>query len=99
MFIIKLTPPRSFRSTKGASKARRDLINAEIQKLRALLPISAEERERLSYLHAMSVICTFIRKSVLLARKTFRLIYSNNNNNNNRDSPFEHSDHPCTWAS
>ncbi|XP_053088294.1 neuronal PAS domain-containing protein 4-like isoform X1 [Pangasianodon hypophthalmus] len=59
---------RKFRSTKGASKARRDLINAEIRKLRALLPISAEERERLSYLHAMSVICTFIRKSVLLAR-------------------------------
>ncbi|XP_046728814.1 LOW QUALITY PROTEIN: neuronal PAS domain-containing protein 4-like [Silurus meridionalis] len=59
---------RKFRSTKGASKARRDLINAEIQKLRALLPISAEERERLSYLHAMSVVCTFIRKSVLLGR-------------------------------
>ncbi|TTU93294.1 Neuronal PAS domain-containing protein 4-like [Bagarius yarrelli] len=57
---------RKFRSTKGASKARRDLINAEIRKLRALLPIKAEERERLSYLHAMSVICTFIRKSVLL---------------------------------
>ncbi|XP_060781035.1 neuronal PAS domain-containing protein 4-like isoform X2 [Neoarius graeffei] len=59
---------RKFRSTKGASKARRDLINAEILKLRALLPVSAEERERLSYLHAMSVICTFIRKSALLAR-------------------------------
>ncbi|KAM9477757.1 neuronal PAS domain-containing protein 4-like [Clarias gariepinus] len=59
---------RKFRSTKGASKARRDLINAEIQTLRALLPISPDERERLSYLHAMSVICAFIRKSVLLAR-------------------------------
>ncbi|XP_058241667.1 neuronal PAS domain-containing protein 4-like [Hemibagrus wyckioides] len=59
---------RKFRSTKGASKARRDLINAEIRKLRALLPISAEDRERLSYLHTMSVICTFIRKSVLLER-------------------------------
>ncbi|XP_062851479.1 neuronal PAS domain-containing protein 4-like [Trichomycterus rosablanca] len=54
------------RSTKSASKARRDLINSEIQKLRALLPIRSEERERLSYLHAMSIICTFIRKSALL---------------------------------
>lgn len=55
------------RSTKGASKARRDHINAEIRTLRSLLPISAEDQERLSYLHSMSLICTFIRKSVLLS--------------------------------
>ncbi|XP_030628153.1 neuronal PAS domain-containing protein 4-like [Chanos chanos] len=56
---------KRFRSTKGASKARRDHINGEIRNMRALLPISQEDQERLSYLHSMSVICTFIRKSVL----------------------------------
>ncbi|XP_056616923.1 neuronal PAS domain-containing protein 4-like isoform X2 [Triplophysa dalaica] len=54
------------RSTKGASKARRDHINAEIRSLRAMLPICADEHERLSYLHSMSIICTFMRKSALL---------------------------------
>ncbi|XP_051503822.1 neuronal PAS domain-containing protein 4-like isoform X2 [Myxocyprinus asiaticus] len=54
------------RSTKGASKARRDHINGEIRTLRALLPISSEDQEQLSYLHSMSLICTFIRKSVML---------------------------------
>uniref|UniRef100_A0A8B9GRP2 PAS domain-containing protein n=1 Tax=Astyanax mexicanus TaxID=7994 RepID=A0A8B9GRP2_ASTMX len=57
----------SCRSTKGASKARRDHINAEIRKMRELLPIPAEEQERLSYLHTMSIICTFIRKTILLS--------------------------------
>ncbi|XP_061602057.1 neuronal PAS domain-containing protein 4-like [Cololabis saira] len=57
---------RRFRSTKGASKARRDHINHEIRNMRALLPISQEEQERLSYLHSMAAICTYIRKSVLL---------------------------------
>ncbi|XP_077098063.1 neuronal PAS domain-containing protein 4-like isoform X1 [Siphateles boraxobius] len=57
---------KRFRSTKGASKARRDLINAEIRSLRELLPIGSEDQERLSYLHSMAIICTFIRKSVLL---------------------------------
>ncbi|KAJ8361432.1 hypothetical protein SKAU_G00179570 [Synaphobranchus kaupii] len=52
------------RSTKGASKARRDHINGEIRHMRHLLPIRAEERERMSYLHSMAAICTFIRKSV-----------------------------------
>lgn len=54
----------SRRSTKGASKARRDHINSEIRCMRALLPIPLEDQERLSYLHSMSAICTFIRKSV-----------------------------------
>lgn len=53
------------RSTKGASKARRDHINHEIRSMRALLPISQEDQERLSYLHSMAAICTYIRKSVL----------------------------------
>ncbi|XP_063348302.1 neuronal PAS domain-containing protein 4-like [Pelmatolapia mariae] len=56
---------RRFRSTKGASKARRDHINHEIKNMRALLPITLEDQERLSYLHSMAVICTYIRKSVL----------------------------------
>ncbi|KAM9727036.1 neuronal PAS domain-containing protein 4-like [Menidia menidia] len=55
---------RRFRSTKGASKARRDHINHEIKNLRALLPITQEDQERLSYLHSMAAICTYIRKSV-----------------------------------
>uniref|UniRef100_A0A671KMA0 Neuronal PAS domain-containing protein 4-like n=1 Tax=Sinocyclocheilus anshuiensis TaxID=1608454 RepID=A0A671KMA0_9TELE len=54
-------------STKGASKARRDHINAEIRTLRSLLPISAEDQERLSYLHSMSLVCSFVRKSTLLS--------------------------------
>ncbi|KAI4876763.1 hypothetical protein NFI96_017997 [Prochilodus magdalenae] len=57
----------SCRSTKGASKARRDHINAEIRNMRALLPISVEDQDRLSYLHSMAIICTFIRKTVLLS--------------------------------
>ncbi|KAM7385849.1 hypothetical protein PAMP_001904 [Pampus punctatissimus] len=54
----------SHRSTKGASKARRDHINHEIRNMRALLPITQEDQERLSYLHSMAAICTYIRKSV-----------------------------------
>uniref|UniRef100_A0A665WNP7 Neuronal PAS domain protein 4 like n=1 Tax=Echeneis naucrates TaxID=173247 RepID=A0A665WNP7_ECHNA len=59
----------SHRSTKGASKARRDHINYEIRNMRSLLPISLEDQERLSYLHSMAAICTYIRKSVLLQGK------------------------------
>ncbi|XP_068597675.1 neuronal PAS domain-containing protein 4-like [Brachionichthys hirsutus] len=59
------TSYRKFRSTKGASKARRDHINHEIRNMRALLPMAQEDRERLSYLHSMAAICTYIRKSVL----------------------------------
>ncbi|XP_042625523.1 neuronal PAS domain-containing protein 4-like [Cyprinus carpio] len=61
-----LRASQRFRSTKGASKARRDHINGEIRNMRALLPISAEDQERLSYLHSMSLICTYVRKTVLL---------------------------------
>ncbi|XP_034538017.1 neuronal PAS domain-containing protein 4-like [Notolabrus celidotus] len=59
-------PCRRLRSTKGASKARRDHINHEIRNMRALLPVSRDDQERLSYLHSMAAICTFIRKTVLL---------------------------------
>lgn len=53
------------RSTKSASKARRDQINAELQALRSLLPISAREKERLSYLHTMALVCLRLRGAQL----------------------------------
>lgn len=53
-----------YRSTKGASKARRDQINAEIRNLKDLLPISDVDKARLSYLHIMSLACMYTRKSV-----------------------------------
>ncbi|KAM6459280.1 uncharacterized protein PHA67_008249 [Liasis olivaceus] len=61
----KLCAPRPFRSTKGASKARRDQINVELQTLRSLLPISEQEKEQLSYLHTMALVCFHIREAQL----------------------------------
>ena len=65
----------SHRSTKGASKARRDHINHEIRNMRALLPVTQEDQERLSYLHSMAAICTYIRKSVLFQGKSPRFSF------------------------
>ncbi|XP_043934160.1 neuronal PAS domain-containing protein 4 isoform X2 [Protopterus annectens] len=56
-----------YRSTKGASKARRDQINAEIRNLKELLPIAEAEKARLSYLHIMSLACIYTRKSVFFS--------------------------------
>ncbi|NXL01187.1 NPAS4 protein, partial [Mesembrinibis cayennensis] len=56
---------KPFRSTKSASKARRDQINAELQALRSLLPISVREKERLSYLHTMALVCLRLRGAQL----------------------------------
>ncbi|KAM9609058.1 neuronal PAS domain-containing protein 4-like isoform 2-T2 [Morphnus guianensis] len=56
---------KPFRSTKSASKARRDQINVELQALRSLLPISAQEKERLSYLHTMALVCLRLRGAQL----------------------------------
>lgn len=56
-----------YRSTKGASKARRDQINAEIRNLKDLLPISDVDKARLSYLHIMSLACMYTRKSVFFS--------------------------------
>ncbi|NXJ97704.1 NPAS4 protein, partial [Corythaixoides concolor] len=56
---------KPFRSTKSASKARRDQINVELQELRSLLPISAREKERLSYLHTMALVCLRLRGAQL----------------------------------
>ncbi|KAG1940639.1 neuronal PAS domain-containing protein 4B [Pimephales promelas] len=57
-----------YRSTKGASKARRDQINAEIRNLKDLLPISDADKARLSYLHIMSLACIYTRKSVFFSQ-------------------------------
>lgn len=57
-----------YRSTKGASKARRDQINAEIRSLKDLLPISDADKARLSYLHIMSLACMYTRKSVFFSQ-------------------------------
>ncbi|XP_046483906.1 neuronal PAS domain-containing protein 4A-like isoform X1 [Neodiprion pinetum] len=51
------------KSTKGASKLRRDLINAEIANLRDLLPLPASTRQRLSQLQLMALVCVFLRKA------------------------------------
>ncbi|XP_061541972.1 neuronal PAS domain-containing protein 4A [Phycodurus eques] len=56
-----------YRSTKGASKARRDQINAEIRNLKDLLPISDADKAKLSYLHIMSMACMYTRKSVFFS--------------------------------
>ncbi|KAK6477700.1 neuronal PAS domain-containing protein 4 isoform X1 [Huso huso] len=57
-----------YRSTKGASKARRDQINAEIRNLKDLLPISEADKSRLSYLHIMSLACMYTRKSIFFSQ-------------------------------
>ncbi|XP_041099320.1 neuronal PAS domain-containing protein 4A isoform X2 [Polyodon spathula] len=57
-----------YRSTKGASKARRDQINAEIRNLKDFLPISEADKSRLSYLHIMSLACMYTRKSVFFSQ-------------------------------
>ncbi|XP_053133205.1 neuronal PAS domain-containing protein 4 [Hemicordylus capensis] len=57
-----------YRSTKGASKARRDQINAEIRNLKDLLPIPEGDKLRLSYLHIMSLACLYTRKSVFFPK-------------------------------
>ncbi|KAJ4945899.1 hypothetical protein JOQ06_023577 [Pogonophryne albipinna] len=57
-----------YRSTKGASKARRDQINVEIRNLKDLLPISEADKARLSYLHIMSLASMYTRKSVFFTQ-------------------------------
>ena len=51
------------KSTKGASKQRRDSINAEIANLRDLLPLPSSTRQRLSQLQLMALVCVYVRKS------------------------------------
>lgn len=51
------------KSTKGASKQRRDQINAEIAQLRELLPLPVSTRQRLSQLQLMALVLVYVRKS------------------------------------
>lgn len=50
------------KSTRGASKMRRDLINNEIVKLRDLLPLPSTTRQRLSQLQLMALVLVYVRK-------------------------------------
>ncbi|KAL4717268.1 hypothetical protein ACJJTC_017155 [Scirpophaga incertulas] len=59
MFLSRFEPTKS---TKGASKMRRDLINAEISNLRDLLPLPPSTRQRLSQLQLMALVCVYLRK-------------------------------------
>uniref|UniRef100_A0A4W3GYH4 BHLH domain-containing protein n=1 Tax=Callorhinchus milii TaxID=7868 RepID=A0A4W3GYH4_CALMI len=56
-------------STKGASKARRDQINAEIRRLRELLPISETDKGHMSYLHTMSLVTIYLRRAACTQRE------------------------------
>ena len=63
------------RSTKGASRQRRSLINGEILSLRQLLPVSDCTRQRLSQLQTMSLACIFIRKYQLLGASSSECLF------------------------
>jgi len=53
------------RSTKGASKQRRDAINEHVGQIRELLPVSEAARSRLSQLQVMALARSYIAKSNL----------------------------------
>ncbi|KAF2367931.1 PAS domain [Trinorchestia longiramus] len=61
--ILKMCSFEGTKSTKGASKMRRDLLNAEIGQLRELLPLPPSTRQRLSQLQLMALVCVYVRKS------------------------------------
>ncbi|XP_076069659.1 uncharacterized protein LOC143041546 isoform X2 [Oratosquilla oratoria] len=61
--ILQMCSFDGTKSTKGASKLRRDLINAEIGQLRDLLPLPPSTRQRLSQLQLMALVCVYVRKS------------------------------------
>uniref|UniRef100_A0A0N4ZRE0 Neuronal PAS domain-containing protein 4 n=1 Tax=Parastrongyloides trichosuri TaxID=131310 RepID=A0A0N4ZRE0_PARTI len=77
------TNTSNVRSTRGASKQRRDQINVEIQKLRDLLPLSSSIKERLFQLQVMSLACIFIRKQKYLSHiaRKFEVNVMNNTGN------------------
>ncbi|XP_023239313.1 neuronal PAS domain-containing protein 4-like isoform X1 [Centruroides sculpturatus] len=61
--ILQMCSFDANKSTKGASKLRRDLINAEIANLRDLLPLPSSTRQRLSQLQLMALVCVYVRKA------------------------------------
>lgn len=63
LFIFYFYRFDATKSTKGASKLRRDLINAEIANLRDLLPLPQSTRQRLSQLQLMALVCVYVRKA------------------------------------
>lgn len=62
-FLFRIHRFDTNKSTKGASKLRRDLINAEIANLRDLLPLPQSTRQRLSQLQLMALVCVYVRKA------------------------------------
>lgn len=54
---------QSHKSTKNASKERRDKINEEMKNLKDLLPLPQQTRQRLSQLQMMGLICVYVRKT------------------------------------
>lgn len=80
------------KSTKGASKLRRDLINTEIANLRDLLPLPQSTRQRLSQLQLMALVCVYVRKANYFQQGTFFFLFfysftrSSQQMNVNRDS-------------
>lgn len=67
------------KSTKGASKLRRDLINAEIANLRELLPLPPSTRQRLSQLQLMALVCVYVRKANYFQQGKFSKLLKENN--------------------
>ncbi|CAI4223621.1 unnamed protein product [Auanema sp. JU1783] len=66
------------RSTRGASKQRRDQINIEIQRLRDLLPLSDSIKDRLYQLQIMSLGCIYMRKHRYLSHVVQNFLPLNN---------------------
>ncbi|XP_059486511.1 PAS domain-containing protein cky-1 [Neocloeon triangulifer] len=62
-YFVTMCSFDSTKSTKGASKLRRDLINSEIANLRDLLPLPPSTRQRLSQLQLMALVCVYVRKA------------------------------------
>lgn len=65
----------STKSTKGASKLRRDLINSEIANLRDLLPLPPSTRQRLSQLQLMALVCVYVRKANYFTQGMYTYIF------------------------
>lgn len=76
LFYIFFSSFDASKSTKGASKLRRDLINTEIGHLRDLLPLPASTRQRLSQLQLMALVCVYVRKANYFQQGERELIIS-----------------------
>jgi len=61
------------RSTKGASKQRRDLINVEINEIKDLLPVNESTRKRLSQLQVMALCNSYINKANCFQNSIFNV--------------------------